>query len=345
MWCKVYGDARTADRLPRFDMGTKKYKKTASEEVPTLTEWVRGRRKHVDLMLEAVGTADMAAEQMADEAAGRQVGSAGWTEKHAKESDFNKRKEINKLLESINDGTALPSDVTPELLEAAQLYKQLERVKAHQYAAKHRRKHRALSAPERPNLCDRKLFVDPRVRIPDTAAFEAAKRQLRVEQVFERSQGTLYIVPDVAHPGQRISWHCSLGGHPCCDITYFMSLGERGPAVVYRQATKIKKLIFCSDDFRRLHPEVYTCLTAEVAKPNSKWVWLPDKAAVLREADRRSRMHAVVNKKLVVVFCSKSELKRPDEYPHVRCKFDSISGLKQFRHLDITQTSNGVCGR
>eukprot|EP00959_Pyramimonas_sp_CCMP1952_P469179 9494489-Pyramimonas_sp.AAC.1 len=116
-----------------------------------------------------------------------------------------------------------------------------------------------------------------------------------------RIEADLFIVNGVQNIGQRARWCAVLGGCTVAGIEFLTTAGVSGPATTYKPGLGPKRLAWCSPEFKRLHPELYTIFVAKCGQAGSK-VTLTDSRA---HAINRAR---VLKGTQVVMLVSAAEL-------------------------------------
>ena len=111
VWTHVYGDVRISGkgRTQRWDVGTKRNCTADSE-----ASFIKRRRTSVGAFAKSnEGNRQESIDALADETL---TFESGWTVTHDKEEAFIKAKRARRLLETVKEGGALPSDVDNEML-------------------------------------------------------------------------------------------------------------------------------------------------------------------------------------------------------------------------------------
>jgi hypothetical protein len=198
LWALIYPPVRSSDRNERMDKGRKRERTYVdSDEKLSLTGWEKRRRVQVaeiakDLQIE-VGA------QLPDKA----VGVDMWTADHEKEQNFQRDKQLIKFLEAANEGLLLPEEMTPGVKEALVIFNKAEGIKRATYLRDKERLRAVQKGPSRVMIDGRKVFVESKMSEPKD--FSKILKKNGLTKVGERKAADVFIVADVANPGQRIA--------------------------------------------------------------------------------------------------------------------------------------------
>ena len=273
LWPLFYGNPRHRIKS-RSDKGSKR-----GAVLGTLAEFTRVGRAALGDAVAGVVTDSMSNVQRR---AASQTG-ATWTDAMTHEVEFQHIKRKDHFLNSLTDGTLLPSEVKPCDIDDGQvrlahlMKKRTERAKA---AAKKRC--RLLPKCDRSTL---KLAIGTRLYIRLDAATIAKTtpspyilaQQRAMPTVSQPLDAKAFVVASPANPGLDIAWTTALNGGTIVDLPFFMSNGERGSSLRFMSAlttggTRARpRTIWCSPKFRRQQLVLYNILRASVAKPYSMW--------------------------------------------------------------------------
>ena len=112
----------------------------------------------------------------------------------------------------------------------------------------------------------------------------------------------VFAVPDLSKIGQRISWNAGLNGCIVASEAFIRSGGIRGPAIVYKRATSITRMIWLSDLFMASHSMLAGFVWAACARNGSKWSFIADRREFIAIAEKSNaakmptRCLALINK-------------------------------------------------
>ena len=150
----------------------------------------------------------------------------------------------------------------------------------------------------------------------------------------------MFVVKDIAAPGQRNMWCCMLSGGIICDLAC-CTHGKSGSAIGYKSAMATRRNVWLSQGFRTKHMELSQIIDAKMQMPDSKWTPLASHAEMLAAAARATRQKRPGN---VLVFVSPSE-QTSDEFARVKLKVTAADAAALFAIVDRTRSLGNVCGR
>ena len=200
------------------------------------------------------------------------------SERHQKESEFISKKRRRNLFEGIKEGNVELKDLSPDDLIGIESFVATE-LKIHAQLMNPRVK------PSRAILCaGQHVFVDKRITISD------ASLQLKeFVRCVDPSVADVFVVPDVANIGQRISWYAGLNG---CAVTVKDTICHaktHGVVKVFNKATATKRVVWMSDNFIASHAIIATIVNSAAVKAGSKWVMVGSREDFVRRARALAR--------------------------------------------------------
>ena len=161
----------------------------------------------------------------------------------------------------------------------------LEDLREAKARSRHDVKQAVVRGPGMVSLAGQKLYIDKaKVDVGDPASFKGLLRRHSCTEAGSRSSATMFVV-DMEAIGQRIKWHC-MAGLSCCDLSYVISNGERGLLTTYEDATRTRRHVWISDNFKAAHPELQAIIASLAARPDADWIIVGDKDKVNRSSDR-----------------------------------------------------------
>lgn len=318
-WSRMFGHARATSRLRRRDKGRPSNRKGAQNSEK---EWLRKR------------TLEVAAGVAAGRVVKRARVETAWTDSHQKELDLQvKRQMINKV-QAFADGVLLPSEITediPNRKTSSEIHEATKYIQRQRFHAKHTLQ-RAVHSPL--SIAGRLVLVDPAVATPALA--ETVRSTARLTD--QREDAHVFIVPDVANLGQRISWCLSLGGGFACTAEYITTGSQKGVAVAFKPAVKSLRFFCISDAFAAAHPVLSALIALKALRPPS--VWRPLTAAEILA--KRARAPAKTCNQLVV-FLAVSDV-QAHTFDAIKHQLTAKSALSFLTQPDVTVSCMNVCG-
>ena len=328
VWAKLYGCARTAIRCPRVDAGIRRMSKLGTEQA-----FIRKRRADVEEELKTNVEARRAASVAPTSA--DIPDNSHWHGSHTREALFQLEKEQLRVLEALESGTLDVSDVDPA--SAALLAEFLckgDRLDKRYFAGQAQRR-LATRPVERPSLLGKSLFLEDGVTINGLPVL-LTRGRMRLSS--DRGTADVFVVKDIAHPGQRSTLHAVLGGCVVCSIDFLTSLGQSGPALVYKMAVAKKKSVWASDEFQAKHRVLHDIIKTRSGMPGSRWTALESKAKVLAEARKRG------NSSGLLIFTGVGEQKS-EEFRQVKWKLVAGDIIPALAELSQRHCVMNVCGQ
>lgn len=307
LWVQRYGAARTPDRPERQDSGTQR-KRLREDEAGkvSLSHWIKKRRAEVNAQARASSERAPVEVSLA-----QQVGVGGWSEAHEAEADFQRDKRMNRFLEAHEAGHTLEAEYADkELADRAVMLKLLvDEARNRKYNQDRNRVERLLEAPAQVSLEGKRIFVEERVLQEKDAEMRQLVHACNGRLVQNRGQADVFVVLDVQHPGQRVTWHAMLGGHSIADVHFLESSGHAGVMFTYKAATNTTRRWYCSAEFARLHPILSGIIHAKANAPGSKWYALDAREDCIEWAEYCNQRKRATE---VLAFVSEAEANAED---------------------------------
>jgi hypothetical protein len=325
VWASCYGAPRASPTKPRLDTGKRKREDPCSE-----AGFLRNRRSSV-LAAAACVDGDVALPHE------RTVGEQGWEASHQAEIEFQLSKRRVRLLECIEEGGVLPSEVTPEITLEHAAHRDLEAKRQRDYNQKHSRTARAIAAPQFPNLAGQSCYSTVLCGELDNAC-----RRLQIVPEEDYLKARVYVVDDIIAPRMELLWPAMLDGKLMCDKAYLVSSGARGLSLKYKAATQIARAMFITPQFAAAHPvKAAELLWHSSARhgAGSRWVHVEHRDTFLQAAQK-----AIAAKKptQVIVFMVAAE---EAEFANVKLKFTGADGFAGLSAIDRLLSATGTTGR
>ena len=137
------------------------------------------------------------------------------------------------------------------------------------------------------------VFVDPTVDFQgENVKFTQALRKYNIKRTHNRLSADVFVLPNVTQLGQRIQWCTMLSGSCVCDLKCLISGGKAGSSVAFKAVVSSRRMVWCSDNFRASHGELYNILNHTIALPLSNWKWIATKEQLLDKAKKRTANRA-----------------------------------------------------
>ncbi len=213
------------------------------------------------------------------------MGAAAWCSTHAKEHEFQRKKERAHLLASISQGHLLNSQVSAyDRAAAAAEHERLCNLDAKRTDAQERQEARVRKKSP-VDLTGKTVFYESE---QERAQVARAAGELKLVAV-GRMKADIFCTIDPSAPGQRTEWASSLRGGLLVTPKFICSKGSVGAAVQKLSAMDTKRFIWVSDDFAAQHKMVHQLLCDSV-KQKGRWQLLRDRAAFekhMKQNDRR----------------------------------------------------------
>ena len=324
MYAAVFGVRRGQRTRSRLDKGRhKKQQRTDTEAA-----WLRRRRL-------SVAVASAAARKRKAEPSSNAAGDdghrpAGWTERHEKEMNAQRRKAKQREEEAAREGHL---ELTPELAAAVdqQILKDL---KADENMAKKARRQKVAAGIMRRTLSwdvlrGRRVWVNGADDTHGKVLESLTRQGMVVTQ--DRCQAEVFAVDDVGKPGERVTWLVTLRGSLL--VSFQQVLTSKGLFFQFLPAVNVKREIFFSPRFIRDHSEVTRMIQLATSWSNSLWKHL------VTEGDFRKRCLTKSAKQFVCVLACTSEL--ANRWPAGIKVFDKKSFLHAITRYDLSKSGGG----
>jgi hypothetical protein len=234
----------------RRDKGVKRGR---GEQVGTEAQFLRRRRLCAGLAAGVEPPASVEAALLQVSAAAEGIALEEKQEKALKAASG---KRFAKTVQAFLDGALAEEEITPEVraAAAAELKARTERAKARankvaRVAAVSARKCSLAAC-----IKDLPCFID---HIDDEAAEANLRRQL-AGRLCEREVAKLFIAADPLGMGQRSKWAAVLNGAYVVTPRAFNDHGNLGPAVKYKDASRIRRWVYMTPGFRERHQYLVT---------------------------------------------------------------------------------------
>ena len=239
----------------------------------TLKTWMDNRRR------EARRLALVAPKRTMEETRkrARKEGSEAWTDKMAKERDFNDMKRLRTFYQQVIEGTVLPEELSDGDLEIAKELIDEDSKQRAATAAEHAKERARFmkKGPDLTTLVDAKVWVNPTVRKDELDNVNSSIKKYCMENVASRMDAQVFIVGDITNPGSRNTLAASIKGGLIVGPSYINSGGLCGVGLRYKPVTRTKRLVFISPDFNTHHTDLADLLDVAVRARGSKWRHVP----------------------------------------------------------------------
>jgi hypothetical protein len=264
IWDELFGRARThagpKQKPPRFVAGSKR---TRAGMETTEKNWIFLRRKRVAVLAARAGKRPFSA---VTEDSARQ---ASWSETLENEAAHLVTKRRKTRISAFEAGLLLPPEIDQSLAEEADA----EKATREENDRKHDRdflRRASLSAPTAPGSSshkrahlDAKLPADVAARVRRAAA----EQKLEVVGDDKRLDADLYVVADLAAPGQRTLWAARLTGGRLASADWVLRRGKSAASLVYRPAIRTRRTIWVSQKSGMLTPSWQRCCSTLLLGP------------------------------------------------------------------------------
>ena len=304
VWAKVYGGTPRASgsdrRRPRRDKGKPRTAKAkATKGKPSMAKWISRRRAAVDHHARASGkTGDTYVRMTLRSSA--HVGANGWTAAHQKEEAFQRNKRVCRRLDAARENSLLPSEVTPELLEAVRLKVEADDKRLKEYDA---RKAKGFIASQPMTLEGASVFVTS-AALAAAPSVPAAIVAAKASRTTDMLKATAFVVEDLSDVKKPIAWCAMLGGLTICNVDFITK--KTRTWISFSSCMATRRLVHVSDKFFAAHPLLGRILLTKIAAQSTK-VWSYEGNAGTAKAK------AVAGKApLVLAFLAEDELVAPD---------------------------------
>ena len=278
IWISLYGRARNcAGRPDRLHAGKPRQSSASDMEKPSLCKWLKRRRAEVTSLTASKKQKITVDSKPAPEV----VGVGGWTANHAKEKAFQNDKRTERFMQAIDEGGIVTAERSPRSQAALKMWKDYGSKRVLAYHAEKTRAEKRDRSPTLNVKSFSNVFVDGTVDFQGgESKFTQALRKYSIKRTHTRLSADVFVVPNVTQLGQRIQWCAMLAGRVVCDVKCLISGGTSGSSLAFKSAVSSRKLVWCSDNFREAHVELYNILCHCAALPQSNWRWLVSKEGV-----------------------------------------------------------------
>ena len=259
---------------------------------------------------------------------------------------FNEQKASLSKVESLLSGHLLDNEISPALIEQANLH--LGHITRRQHDLELVKQRRRITYTKNAHdLTNYKVWFAEGCHLGDSP-MRKLSTSFKISTIYERSKADLYIVSDPAACSAKVHFIAGLLGSIIATQEFLMSHGKRGVALQYKAAMIVPRAIYITCGFMHLNSSVSDDLIEVLEQPKCKWhlyptigsiqTYLTDKAEVRKRRQRK-----------VLVFAMRKE-KATSTRPG-----DQLHGIKNvvtyqdsFGHpfincLDETRCQSGVC--
>ena len=269
IWRKLYGKPRRTSAKP---------KQCKSRANKTLTNWMRVHRESLNAASSRM-PAHTDLRHLQSFAAERACNIL--TKPLEDELDRQSLMRTKTRLHSLTEGTLLPHEIKAEWNDAAQHYIN------HMAALRRTRLRQAAQKDDitRPKSRDGKrlpiqalVYLEPNCLGADQSIYA---QNLIIQKAMvatqDHAKALIFVTGSFAEALATTIWAVTLNGGAICDTTFFCSDGEHGSSIVYKSAitrggTRSKpRMLWISDKFQNMNPDITTVIRNSVAKPCSVW--------------------------------------------------------------------------
>jgi hypothetical protein len=283
LWCKLYGRARERKvGQRRLDVGMKR-RSGRKDQARNEKAWLQHQGDDIAARVAQVARPSVARTLRVS----LKRGAEALSDKHVKEAKFMHEKRAKSCIEAARDGILLskeapagcnmPALVNTMNLHEDKLIEQRERDRA-------RRERLLTNRAPTVSFHGASVYIDPAINNSDLATCVATNR-MNVET--QRMQATMFVVKDVAAPGQRTSLAAALVGGRVAALQYMLSNGRSGASIKYRAATLTKRWVWVSPAFKAAHPALADQVQRAIDMPGSTWQVLGCRADFLSLSKKR----------------------------------------------------------
>ena len=291
IWSKHFGVSRRAneDQIRYRKAGPVQ---THRNNTQTEASWLRERRRQVAEACRRRRRRDSfeAARPRVDAISGPL-----WTPRMQKEATFQQGKRLKRLIIAHKNGMTLDGDVGNEDDFQAKLRKIEQNMRKN--LRDHERKHELrtqVKIIKRPQFQRPRgvVFLDKFISRQDLPACRRAlSAGARVSS--NRARAGVFIVADIASPGQRVRWHLAIRGGAVMDPAWLKSQGRGGFMLKYKAATQVPRKVWVSAWAER-REELFHILARAAAARGSKWSLLQmSEAEILPAIARRNNTRPI----------------------------------------------------
>ncbi|CAE7383924.1 nlaXM, partial [Symbiodinium pilosum] len=292
IWSKHFGVSRRAneDQIRYRKAGPVQ---THRNNTQTEASWLRERRQQVAEACRRWRRRDSfeAARPRVDAISGPL-----WTPRMQKEATFQQGKRLKRLIIAHKNGMTLDGDVGNEDDFQAKLRKIEQNMRKN--LRDHERKHELrtqVKIIKRPQFQRPRgvVFLDKFISRQDLPACRRAlSAGARVSS--NRARAGVFIVADIASPGQRVRWHLAIRGGAVMDPAWLKSQGRGGFMLKYKAATQVPRKVWVSAAWAERHEELFHILGRAAAARGSKWSLLQmSEAEILPAIARRNNTRPI----------------------------------------------------
>ena len=182
------------------------------------------------------------------------------------EMEFQQSKQFKNRLLAFMENALLESEISVDLLQMAQAYKDHKDKLSRDRARNEKRKF-SLMSPGLPDLEGQPMWSED----ADWQRFPSVANK---HLVGECMHARVFVVKNPAHPGEQNAWLLALMGGHSIDLQFVKTAGAKGVFFTYDPAIAVQRKLYISEDFRAQNPEVTHWVTFSVESRNSKWRFL-----------------------------------------------------------------------
>ena len=245
VWAEWFGTPRSS-AADRIDTGVSRVRKPGTER-----HFLQTRREAVGADCEQVSVeqvAQEAEELVAEDIVGNQA--------LLSEMEFQQSKQFKNRLLAFMDNALLESEISVDLLQMAQAYKDHKDKLSRDRARNEKRKF-SLMSPGLPDLEGQPMWLEDAdwQRFPSVANKHLVGDCMHVR---------VFVVKNPAHPGEQNAWLLALMGGHSIDLQFVKTAGAKGVCFTYDPAIAVQRKLYISEDFRAQNPEVTHWVTFSV---------------------------------------------------------------------------------
>lgn len=245
---------------------------------------MRKRRAEVDLLVAAKKpriSLDPDVEDM-------EVGQGEWTGAQAKEQAFQENKRLQRFMEAMDQGYALPIEETTGAKQALALWNDHQQKVSANYLKNQAARDLVLTSERVTDTVNLTIYVEHGCDVGNVGAFNRLLRAQGIRKVFDRLQANLFLVDDINNPGQRNRWCAILSGGILCTLKWLQSGSKSGASIAFKSALASHRQIWASPAFVTAHPEVHRILLVKVPLSGGRFKFIENKEKLLDLGSRRS---------------------------------------------------------
>ena len=193
-----------------------------------------------------------------------------WTEKHAKEAEFQQDKRILRKVEGHLQSSLLPKETNAAFRSIAQELKQhQDKTDKRRIGDDLRKTIKTDVPPDRVQLARASLHIEEGLEL--NAKVVKACTELQIVKKTHQKDARVFLVRNPAKPSISTRWAAMLMGATTCSVEFLASHGKAGVSITWERCTLTSRHVWLSKSFNENHKCLADLVRSAVTKPGAKW--------------------------------------------------------------------------